>query len=748
MMFKVIANMVELAESHAASMSAERISAIEYERGEMKDTPSEKGRSSVVSRDVRAANKKVLPSLMRTILGCDQVVEFQPVSEGDEEAAQQATDYVNLVLLHETDAARHIESAIHDALVQRNGILKWWYDEKRTARVSYHTGIPEDALATLTEDAEVIEAKERVENTDMGPVTVFDLRIKRIVAENRVKIAAVPRERFLIHPDAVDLQDSPIVGEKTTLTRSDLIAMGYDRDGVMAMKTATDDDYEEAVRRDTVTRDDGGADMLNQEVDYYDLFVRIDADDDGIAELHHMCFAGGLKEDNLLRDDPCDAVQFCDIKVFARPHSWEGTSLYDDIRHASQIKTVLLRSTLDNLYHQNSPQPIYQDGTIMDLDALYNPEFGRPMRVAAGTDVRAALGYTTVPFVAEKSFGMLQYLDDQVQEWTGVSDASGGLAPDALQNVTAKASALMEAQGIGQVEMMARTVAGGLKDLFRGLLRLTIRHQDVPRMVRLRGKWVSFDPRDWNSDMDCKVNTGLGAGTRERDMQMMMFVTGMQEKLLTQMGPNNPFVKPENLWNALSRLVESAGLKTPSMYFTEPDPAEVAQMMKSVAEKPNPEMEKIRAQMQIEQMKMQGAAKSKQADGQIQMQLGKEKQATAAMMDKAKMEVQANKELAQLQADLKVREADRQTQIQLEQMRIDWEREKLTRVQAAEMAAAGLALGSDGKPVNVMGNAMEALNQVVTALAQQVAMGSRPKRVVRDAAGEVIGVEIVDQVLN
>jgi hypothetical protein len=52
-------------------------------------------------------------------------------------------------------------------------------------------------------------------------------------------------------------------------------------------------------------------------------------------------------------------------------------------------------------------------------------------------------------------------------------------------------------------------------------LKLIIQHQDQPRTVRLRGKWVEFDPRTWNVDMDATVNTGLGAGTRERDMMMM-----------------------------------------------------------------------------------------------------------------------------------------------------------------------------------------------------------------------------------
>ena len=186
-----------------------------------------------------------------------------------------------------------------------------------------------------------------------------------------------------------------------------------------------------------------------------------------------------------------------------------------------RAQTVLLRQTLDNLYWQNGAQPIMQEGVVLNPEAVLNPEFGLPIRLRQGTDARAAIGYDVKPFVADKSFGMLEYMDNEATERTGVSDASSGLAPDALQNMTAKASAMIEQAGIGQTELMVRTAAEGLRRFFRGILRLITRHQDIPRTVRLRDEWVQVDPRHWNADMDCAVNTGLGAGTRERDLMVM-----------------------------------------------------------------------------------------------------------------------------------------------------------------------------------------------------------------------------------
>lgn len=657
--------MIEEAERHADDMSSDRIRATEYYRGEMKDTPHDKGRSSMVSRDVRAHVKKVLPSIVRTIFGSEQVVEYPPSGPGDEEGATQATDYINRVVIPEAKVRTAIYDAVHDALLLRNGILKWWWEEKQQVKVSSHSGLDEESFSMLAggDDVEVLEHSEREEMTDEGPFLVHDVKIRRSFNEQRVRVSAVPRERFLIHPDAITLDDSLLTGEKCEMRRSDLIAMGYDRDMVMGLALADEDDSEEDTRRDTVS-DTDEAQRANDPVDYYDVFIRVDMDGDGISELRHMCFAGGLGERNLLLDEECDEVQFCDVAVMRQPHQWEGISLADDLMDIQRGKTVLLRQTFDNIYWQNNPQPIVQSGAIKSMEPVFNPEFGKPIETKNGVSVRDALGFNTVPFVAKDSFGMMEYLDNEATDRTGVSDASAGLAPDALQNMTAKASAMIEQAGIGQTEMMVRTVAESLAPLFKGILRLTVRHQDKPRTVRLRDEWVPFDPRHWNADMDATVNVGLGAGTRERDMMMMQQVLGLQEKMIAGFGPDNPFVKPDNLWNTISKLVESAGLKSPDMYFTEPDEQEVAAILEAQRNQPDP------AQMaaQMEQAKLQG-----------QMQL-----------EQAKMQANRDKEKAQMEADLMVEDkriqADTQKQAneltvkrELQSEQMAWDREKFDR---------------------------------------------------------------------
>lgn len=649
----VVKSLVDDCETYRDESEKERTRATEYFDGKMSDVEAQEGRSQVVTRDVRSIIKKVLPSIVRTILGNDKIVEYEPVAEGDEESAAQATDYINYVVFPESNGFEAIQDAIHDALKLRNGIIRWYRDKKITTSVSSHTGLDEMALTQLVadDDVTVLEQEQVVEmmvgpDGQPAPIALYNVKIRKRSETGRNKLAAVPPEKFLIHPNALEIEDSPITGFNDKYTRSDLIAMGYDRNKISAIPAGDGDDEkdqeESTRRRDLYSQGDDNVAPELEELEYYELYVRVDEDNDGIAELRRLVYVGSIKEECLLENEEWDEVPFADIITERRPHQREGVSVADDLMEIQKIKTVLLRETLDNIYWQNKPQPIVQEGKITNPDAVLNPTFGKPIRVKAGEDVRAALGWTQVPFVAQSSFGMMEYLDNEATDRTGINDASSGLSPDALQNVTAKATALLEQAGIGQTELMVRTSARGFKRVFKGLLRLTIKHQDQPRTVRLRKKWVTFDPRPWNAEMDATVNVGLGAGTRERDMMAVQAIMNLQEKLLASLGAaKNPFVKPDNLFNAITKFVEAVGLPSGDMFFTKPTPDELEELMSSMANKPNPEMEKAKIQAETETARAQSQLQIAQMKAQMEERLEMKK----LEMEDARMRYQIEQEI-------------------------------------------------------------------------------------------------------
>lgn len=330
----IVSVLVKDCENYRTELSKDRVTAMEYFDGVMKDVPVDDNRSSVVSRDVRSAITKVLPSVTRVILGNDKVVEYEPVGEDDEEKAEQASDYINYIVFPESSGYEAVQDAIYDALKLRNGIIRWWYDKKIKVAVSDHTGLDEDSVVQLVQgdDVEVLEQEQSEQQIQMpdGQMVmqpVYNLKIKKKSEYGCTKLAAVPLEEFLIHPDALDIEESPIVGINQRLRRSDLVAMGYDRDKIDRLAAAgsdTDKEEEEYVRRRDIADDDESTQRALQEIEYYELYVRVDADDDGIAELRRIVYAGGVGIKNLLSNDDWDEVPFADIIAKRRPHQREG----------------------------------------------------------------------------------------------------------------------------------------------------------------------------------------------------------------------------------------------------------------------------------------------------------------------------------------------------------------------------------------------------------------------------------------
>lgn len=629
--------LVETCESHLTEQSKGRELALNYYNGVMTDMPSDAGRSSVVSKDLRAVVKKLMPSIKRAIFSNDKIVEYEPIEQADVEDAEQATDYVNYVVIPESDAEKAIEDAIFDALVVKTGILKWSAYETENSVSHDYTGQTPEQMVGLDDEGEILDLEQAEDGTSS-----FTLRRK----DNSTKICleAVPRDAFLIHPQSDTIEGSPIVGEKIEAPRSDFVAMGYSKELVDKIPSinAIDDGDEEARKGDDWTTLDNDHVKAMEEIRVYEVYIKLDQDQDGIAELYRLVFADTGAEDTqghvVLGLEMVDEAPYADVVVERDPHQFEGHSVFEDVEDIMRIKTALTRSTLDNIYWQNNLQPVFNPKLLVNPEAAANPQFGEPIEIKPGVSVNEAIQWNKVPFVADKAFQMLSYADEVIKDRTGITDASGGVNPEQFQNTSATAANLMAEGGIAQAEMLIRNIAkGGLRKAFKGILKLVIAHADGEKSRRVRGEWKTFNPEAWNVDMDCSINVGLGGGTKERDMAVLQVIKGLQTELLASLGAiDNPFVTPEQVYNTLEKITETAGFPSAQPYFTQPDEELIERKKQQAAKQPNPEVIKAQAAQQLEMVKAQTAKEVKQAE----------------------MIANRDKEAAQRDADLIVKQAE------------------------------------------------------------------------------------------
>ena len=113
------------------------------------------GRSQVISTDVSDTVESLMPSLMKIFTAGDNVFNCEPVGPEDEQVAKQASDYINHVFYKENRGFEVLYTAFKDALIQKNGILKvYWDDSQKTTREEYKK-LTDDEFNLLVSDPEV-----------------------------------------------------------------------------------------------------------------------------------------------------------------------------------------------------------------------------------------------------------------------------------------------------------------------------------------------------------------------------------------------------------------------------------------------------------------------------------------------------------------------------------------------------------------------------------------------------------------
>jgi hypothetical protein len=632
------------------------------------------GKSQIVTGEVAEAIDGALPSLVRIFTGSDNIVVFEPQGPRDEASAKQATDYCNWVFNRDNEGVSILHDWFKDALMQKNGILKAYWEDKEDITKERYFDLSNDELAMLMSD----ETMEIVEQ-DTTEFPIFDpngmpvvdpmgmpvmgattnVVVQQKKKSGKVTIENVPPEEFLISKKARTIADSPFVAHRQMLTRSTLIAMGFNKKQVEGLQMGDALAYTpERVARYAAgeqpyqTQTD---DPAMQEIEVFECYIKTDIDGKGIATLVQVFYASNeILEDAKGKEmvEEVDYVPFHSICPIPIPHKFFGNSLADRTVDLQLIKTTITRQMLDNLYLTNNARVVAVEGQV-NLDDLLTSTAGGVIRAKSPNAVQQLV----VQNVASQAFPMLQYLDTIQSKRTGVSDASQGLDPSVLQNVTAAAVASMQQAGAGKIELMARIFAEtGVKSLFKGILHLLCKYQDKARLVRMRGEFVEFDPRTWANQYDVSINVGLGAGNRQEQMAMLSMVLAKQEQLIGQYGPANPYVSPAQYRGTLGRMVEIAGFKDSAEFYKAITP-EQDQMLSN----PPPQEQQMPPEIQALMAKTQAEIQANQAKAQADLQMQQQQMQIDMQMAQQKagleMQLMREKELAKLQLEREKQQA-------------------------------------------------------------------------------------------
>jgi hypothetical protein len=606
-------------------------------------------RSQIVLPELRDTVEWIMPTLMRMFVGSGKPVQFDPEAPGDEDQAEIETEVCNWVFMKQNDGFFVLHDMFKDALLLRNGYVTCYWAKKTKSSVESYTGLSEIEVTELLQTDDEIEILEQDEKdvlmvSPLGPpqqTTTFDIKIRRKTKKGCVKVECTPPEEMRISPQARKgrLDEAPFVQHMRQMSRTEAKELGFGADLVDSITVARPEWLDLiSLARNEVTdelSEENPADPASQMIDVRTNFIRVDRDGDGIAEFRRVVVGG----DKILEDEEIEEGSFSSCSPIRMPHRHVGISYYDLLNDLQVIKTTLFRQALDNIYISNNQRTAVNWRNVNVQDLLVS----RPGGIIR---VDGPVGDNIMPFqqpsnLMQQILPAMEYCDLQREMRTGIGKDTMGVDADALQDVTKGGQLASMSAAAAKVELVARLLAEGVKDIFQKIHNLLRRHQDEQMQVMLTNRqWLTANPAEWRERTELNINVGLGSGNREEARANVMLL-GQAQKEVAVFG----LVGPKQAYNTFRHVSHLLGFENPSEFAMDPDSQEYQQAMaQKQHQPPDPHV-------QAAQIKAQSEMQREQLRAQTVQQQTQSQQATEnARLQSDLIQAQAGERSAQLKA--------------------------------------------------------------------------------------------------
>jgi len=614
---------------------AKKRTAEDYYNGELPRAPDIKGRSGVVSTDVADSVEWIMPAVIEALSG--KTVKFRPMSAQDEKQADLETEFTRFVFHEDNNGYQALYNATKDALMCGAGIMKVVYDDTPERIVENYNGLQEPQLQALLADPMVEVTQITRSQTDGTSAT-----IARIIKQGRVCVDAVPPEEFRVCDDhrGGDLKDARFVAHSRRRTASELLAEGYDPDII----EAANDRYLERAVDQPFNYVDPTTDDSQKMLVVTEAYLRIDINQDGIAELCKVVCLGEDTVTDILEIEEVPEIPFVAVNAIPTPYSPFGVSIFDRVRQIQDLKTAILRSTMDSYYQSTNRMKVVQEGQV-NLDDLLVTRPGGIIR-AKGHNAVMEIGGTPI---GGEAFQLLQFADEQKRSRTGVS-ADSAMHNQLVSNESAHAVERVMSASEMLVGLIVRNIAEtGLRPVYRLIRDNLVRYHNGTVPFRFKGKWINVDPSQWGDRSRMIVTVGAGAGEEQQKVAALQQVFAVQKEMMAT-DPMQAMVTPKEMYAALKDMVDMSGLGDPEQYFLDPESPAGQQVAQQKAQQGQQEQQQMMQQQQ-QQLEMQQAAlqaqmqvaQAEQTKAQATLQNGQLKEQINAMKAQHQLEVEQMK---------------------------------------------------------------------------------------------------------
>ena len=582
----------------------------------------QEGRSAITSTDVADAIEWIMPQIMESFTQNNQVVVFDPLNKGDEKQADIESEYVYDVLMKQNDGFVLLHQFVKDALMQRNGMLKVYYEDEEEVNTHSYTGLTEEQLNMLVsrEDTEILSLEPVQTMDEMGQTTnYYNVEISVTTKCGKVCIDSVSPEEFRVNSqhNNISLANARFTCHILSKSLSDLREEGLSEDDLESLATADliRSSYRFNMQNEAtlIPSTIGKEDDANKLIEIAECYLKLDMNQTGISKLMKVTVAGVEPPTKVLSIEPIDCSPWVATTCILMSHKFQGLSIYDRLKEVQDNKTALVRNIMDNIYLQNNQQLLIVEGRVNIDDFVVSRPGG--LRRVKSLDSVAPL---VTPTLGDSAFHMMQYLDEVKSGRTGVSP-DGTATPENIGNAIGSqgANRMMTAKE-QLVGLIIRVICEtGIKPLCTKIRDLVTMHQDSIEDYQFKGQWIKVNPATWPKRSKATVRVGTGTGDVSGKLSAITQLQQIQAQIIAQ--PGQSLINQNKIYATLDDFCKFAGLTSANKYFVDPNSPEGQQSTQQAQQQQGQDKQK-QEQAQLEQIRMQAElAKSATTTAEAQM---------------------------------------------------------------------------------------------------------------------------------
>ena len=506
-----------------------------------------KGKSKIVSQDVKKQLEWMLPSLADPFLSSQNVIKCSPITFEDSLAARQNELVLNTQFCRKFPRYNFIMKALKVLATEGTLVVQtgWDYEDEEV----------ETMVETVIADTEsgeefIVMNKEKVVRIKKNQPTATVCRNEDIYLDPTC-MDDMDKCQFVIHRYETDLSTLKADGRYKNLDRVASSESNY-KDYGYYPEDKTYFQFKDQARKKMVV---------------YEYWGNYDVNEDGIAEPIVCAWIGNTIIRLQSNPYPDQKPPFIVVPFNAVPFQMHGESLATVIGDNQKVKTAIIRGVIDNMAQSNNGQVAMRKGA---LDVTNRKRFleGKNFEFNGSPSDFWQGSYNQIP---GSVFDVLTLMNNEIESQTGVKSFSGGITGNSLGTSATGTRGALDATSTRRLSLVRNIAENLVKPLMRKWLAYNSEFLEDEEVIRITNEEFVPVRRDdllGNIDIEISISTAEDNAARSQELGF----------LLQTLGNTMPFEMTQMVLAEIVRLTRMPELEKQIKEFKpQPDPMQQQQ---------------------------------------------------------------------------------------------------------------------------------------------------------------------------